>query len=140
MKQYFISVYPARRDSTSSLTSLPRRMQSAYKKGELKYGLWETIESRAFPGSVSNHHLGTQLGLLMAAYEMNQFKDTAGHLVDAHAQRAGGGKALLLGGGLVVADDVVLLQAHGNLGAGAVAHVDDDLVGALNELAKKSGL
>lgn len=46
-----------------------------YKKEELKYGLWETIESRAFPGSVSNHHLGTQLGLLMAAYEMNTFKD-----------------------------------------------------------------
>ena len=46
-----------------------------YKKDELKYGLWETIETRAFPGSVSNHHLGTQLGLLMAAYEMNQFKD-----------------------------------------------------------------
>jgi len=46
-----------------------------YKKGELKYGLWETIETRAFPGSVSNHHLGTQLGLLMAAYEMNHFKD-----------------------------------------------------------------
>ena len=45
-----------------------------YKKDELKYGLWETIESRAFPGSVSNHHLGTQLGLLMAAYEMNHFK------------------------------------------------------------------
>jgi len=44
-----------------------------YKKDELKYGLWETIESRAFPGSVSNHHLGSQLGLLMAAYEMNQF-------------------------------------------------------------------
>ena len=46
-----------------------------YKRDELKYGLWETIESRAFPGSVSNHHLGTQLGLLMAAYEMNTFKD-----------------------------------------------------------------
>lgn len=46
-----------------------------YKEDELKYGLWETIESRAFPGSVSNHHLGTQLGLLMAAYEMNYFKD-----------------------------------------------------------------
>ncbi|MBE6908548.1 MAG: glycine cleavage system aminomethyltransferase GcvT [Ruminococcaceae bacterium] len=46
-----------------------------YKEDELKYGLWETIESRAFPGSVSNHHLGTQLGLLMAAYEMNHFKD-----------------------------------------------------------------
>ncbi len=47
-----------------------------YKEDELKYGLWKTIESRAFPGSVSNHHLGTQLGLLMAAYEMNTFKDT----------------------------------------------------------------
>ena len=46
-----------------------------YKKDELKYGLWETIERRAFPGSVSNHHLGTQLGMLMAAYEMNTFKD-----------------------------------------------------------------
>ena len=47
-----------------------------YKEDELKYGLWKTIESRAFPGSVSNHHLGTQLGLLMAAYEMNTFKDS----------------------------------------------------------------
>ncbi len=46
-----------------------------YKESELKYGLWQTIENRAFPGSVSNHHLGTQLGLLMAAYEMNHFKD-----------------------------------------------------------------
>ena len=46
-----------------------------YKEEDLKYGLWKTIESRTFPGSVSNHHLGTQLGMLMAAYEMNQFKD-----------------------------------------------------------------
>jgi aminomethyltransferase len=36
--------------------------------------LWETILRRVFPGSVSNHHLGTLLGLLMAAYEMNVFK------------------------------------------------------------------
>ena len=46
-----------------------------YKEDDLKYGLWETIERRAFPGSVSNHHLGTQLGFLMAAYEMNAFKN-----------------------------------------------------------------
>ena len=46
-----------------------------YKEEDLKYGLWKAIESRTFPGSVSNHHLGTQLGMLMAAYEMNQFKD-----------------------------------------------------------------
>ena len=46
-----------------------------YKEEDLKYGLWKTIETRTFPGSVSNHHLGTQVGMLMAAYEMNQFKD-----------------------------------------------------------------
>ena len=46
-----------------------------WKKEDLKYGLWETIESRTFPGSVSNHHLGTLVGQLMAAYEMNCFKD-----------------------------------------------------------------
>ena len=46
-----------------------------WEKGDYKYELWETIQSRAFPGSTSNHHLGTQLALLMAAYEMNTFKD-----------------------------------------------------------------
>jgi aminomethyltransferase len=42
---------------------------------DLRYELWEALQRRAFPGSVSNHHLGTLLGLLMAAYEMNHFKD-----------------------------------------------------------------
>ncbi|HEC77656.1 MAG TPA: hypothetical protein ENI34_00760 [candidate division WOR-3 bacterium] len=37
--------------------------------------LWIDIKSRAFPGSTSNHHLGTLLGLLMAAYEMNTYKE-----------------------------------------------------------------
>ncbi|MGB8952649.1 MAG: hypothetical protein WCC06_08285 [Candidatus Aminicenantales bacterium] len=37
--------------------------------------LWIDIKGRAFPGSTSNHHLGTLLGLLMAAYEMNEFKE-----------------------------------------------------------------
>jgi aminomethyltransferase len=37
--------------------------------------LWGFIESRAFPGHVSNHHLGTLLGLLGATYEMLRFKD-----------------------------------------------------------------
>ena len=46
-----------------------------WDEDELKYELWETIQRRVFPGSVSNHHLGTQLGQLMAAYEMNAFKD-----------------------------------------------------------------
>jgi len=35
--------------------------------------LWESISRRAFPGSVSNHHLGTLLGLLLATYEMNTY-------------------------------------------------------------------
>jgi len=35
--------------------------------------LWQSIVRRAFPGSVSNHHLGTLLGLLMATYEMNTY-------------------------------------------------------------------
>ena len=46
-----------------------------YSKTDENYGLWRAVERRTFPGSVSNHHLGTQLGLLMAAYEMNAFKD-----------------------------------------------------------------
>jgi len=36
--------------------------------------LWEAVVQRVFPGSVSNHHLGTMVGLLMASYEMNAYK------------------------------------------------------------------
>jgi glycine/serine hydroxymethyltransferase len=37
--------------------------------------MWLDVKSRAFPGSTSNHHLGTLLALLVAAHEMNAFKD-----------------------------------------------------------------
>ncbi len=37
--------------------------------------LWLDIRSRAFPGSTSNHHLATLVGLLVATIEMNHFKD-----------------------------------------------------------------
>lgn len=46
-----------------------------YQEDDPRYPLWEAIERRTFPGSVSNHHLGTLLGLLAATYEMNHFKD-----------------------------------------------------------------
>ena len=46
-----------------------------YTEESEKYPLWLTVMRRSFPGSVSNHHLGTLLGLLMSAYEMNHFKD-----------------------------------------------------------------
>jgi len=46
-----------------------------YPKGSEFRSLWLDIKSRAFPGSTSNHHLGTLLALLMAVYEMNEFKE-----------------------------------------------------------------
>jgi len=48
--------------------------------------LWLDIKSRAFPGSTSNHHLGTLLGLLMASYEMNEFKKEFQGQVRANAK------------------------------------------------------
>ena len=59
---------------------------SDYTRESIQYPLWEAIERRAFPGGVSNHHLGTLLGLLMAAYEMNAFKDPYQRQVVANAK------------------------------------------------------
>ena len=73
-----------------------------WREEEKRYALWETVRSRTFPGSVSNHHLGTLLGLLMAAYEMNAFRDSYQQAVIRNA------KALaraLSDAGLTVAGD-----------------------------------
>jgi glycine/serine hydroxymethyltransferase len=43
-------------------------------KGHDLRKLWVEIKGRAFPGSTSNHHLGTLLALLVATYEMNHYK------------------------------------------------------------------
>ncbi len=51
-----------------------------------RYPLWEAIQRRTFPGSLSNHHLGTLLGLLLAAYEMNHFKESYQPAVIANAK------------------------------------------------------
>ncbi len=56
------------------------------REDEERYALWNSIRSRAFPGAVSNHHLGTLVGLLMAAYEMNAFKDEYQPRVVANAK------------------------------------------------------
>jgi aminomethyltransferase len=45
-----------------------------WEEHEERFELWEAVQRRTFPGSVSNHHLGTLLGCLVAAYEMNHFK------------------------------------------------------------------
>ena len=57
-----------------------------FQEEDEAYALWEAVTSRTFPGSVSNHHLGTLLGLLMAAYEMNHFKETYQPRVIANAK------------------------------------------------------
>ena len=51
-----------------------------------EFELWETIQREAFPGSTSNHHLGTLLGLLMAAYEMNMYGNEYQKQVIANAK------------------------------------------------------
>ncbi len=53
------------------------------------FDLWKAIRRRAFPGMVSNHHLGSLLGLLAAAIEMNAFKDTYQPQVMANAKALG---------------------------------------------------
>ena len=53
--------------------------------------LWRFVESRTFPGHVSNHHLGTMLGLLGATYEMIHFKDAYPAQVIANAKALAGG-------------------------------------------------
>jgi len=48
--------------------------------------LWLEINSRAFPGSTSNHHLGTLLAFLASTIEMNHFKDEYQKQVVANAK------------------------------------------------------
>lgn len=76
-----------------------------WERGEAAYPLWESVRSRTFPGSVSNHHLGTLLGLLMAAYEMNWFGDAYQRAV---LQNAKAFARALFDAGLAVAGDPAL--------------------------------
>ena len=57
-----------------------------FPKGSRLRKLWLDIKSRAFPGSTSNHHLGTLLALLMATYEINEFKKEYQRLVQSNAK------------------------------------------------------
>jgi aminomethyltransferase len=59
---------------------------SRYEEHEERYELWEALQRRTFPGSVSNHHLGTQVGLLVAACEMAHFRDEYQPRVIANAK------------------------------------------------------
>ena len=59
---------------------------SRFVESDERYDLWEALRRRAFPGSVSNHHLGTLLGLLFATYEMRAFRDIYQPQVIANAK------------------------------------------------------
>jgi aminomethyltransferase len=82
---------------------------------------WETILRRVFPGSVSNHHLGTLLGLLMAAYEMNAFKSEYQKAVVSNAKafaRALKGRGLKVEGnpalGYTETHQIIVRVGYGN--------------------------
>jgi len=64
--------------------------------------VWLDVVNRAFPGSTSNHHLGTLVGLLLAAVEMNHFKDDYQGQVRRNAKAFA---AALAGSGLEVEGD-----------------------------------
>ena len=84
---------------------------SNYERDNIRWPLWEAVRRRTFPGSVSGHHLGTMLGLLMAAYEMNYFKDQYQPKVLANAKALA--KALNESGLDVAGDpDVGYTQTH----------------------------
>jgi glycine/serine hydroxymethyltransferase len=57
-----------------------------FPQGTPLRNLWLDIKARAFPGSTSNHHLGTLLALLMSVYEMNEFKEPFQKQVRANAK------------------------------------------------------
>jgi aminomethyltransferase len=50
------------------------------------HDLGQAISRRTFPGSLSNHHLGTLLGLLLASYEMNAFANPYQKQIVANAK------------------------------------------------------
>jgi glycine/serine hydroxymethyltransferase len=51
-----------------------------------RWPLWERIVAAAFPGSTSNHHPGTLLGLLGSCYEMMAYGDAYQRQVVANAK------------------------------------------------------
>jgi aminomethyltransferase len=57
-----------------------------FEEHQERYELWEAVQRRTFPGAVSNHHLGTMVGLLVAACEMNHFKQPYQGAVLANAR------------------------------------------------------
>ena len=58
----------------------------SFPSGSPLRNLWLDIKARAFPGSTSNHHLATLVGLLLATYEMNAFRDAYQARVRANAK------------------------------------------------------
>ena len=73
--------------------------------GHVFEDFWRNVQSRAFPGHVSNHHLGTLLGLLGATYEMLAWRGEYPRQVIANARALAAG---LVDEGLGVEGDPAL--------------------------------
>jgi glycine/serine hydroxymethyltransferase len=58
----------------------------SFPQGSRLRNLWLDIRGRAFPGSTSNHHLASLVALLMAAYEMNAYREAYQKQVLANAK------------------------------------------------------
>lgn len=105
---------------------------SRFREHDERYELWEALQRRTFPGSVSNHHLGTLVGLFVAACEMNHFRDEYQRLVLSNARAFA---AALDSCGLEVAGDAasgytethqVLVRAGYAKGAAAARKLEDN--------------
>jgi aminomethyltransferase len=59
---------------------------TAFEEDTPEYDFWKAIQRRAFPGMVSNHHLGTLLGLLMSSLEMKAFGNDYQRQIIANAK------------------------------------------------------
>lgn len=93
---------------------------SNIEPGSVFESLWRQVERRAFPGHVSNHHLGTLLGLLGATYEMLEFRHEYPPQVISNAKAFA---AALAGEGLSVEGDpdIGFTETHQTLLRGARA-------------------
>lgn len=75
---------------------------SNMEKGHDFRKLWVDIKGRTFPGSTSNHHLGTLLALLVATHEMNHYKGAYQEQVRKNAKAFAGA---LVDSGITVEGD-----------------------------------
>jgi glycine/serine hydroxymethyltransferase len=114
---------------------------SNIEPGSVFESFWRHVERRTFPGHVSNHHLGTLLGMLGATYEMLEYRDQYPKQVVANARALA---AALRDQGLVIEGDAArsFTDTHQVLLRGARAQGGQlaDLLEGNNIITNSQGL